>query len=280
MVFRPDILSGRFYLIVILLMPFVFSRIRFQIIACFVCLALGASSLYAQSVGGIGARLALDSAAGFTLPRIQGLVPGSPAAAVLKDSLYILSVAGYDCKGKSIEDVVAKIRGDVGTTVKITVADNKAGKKAKEYDLVRAAIQMPANNTVPAQDPLIGFNEQCERETKVLRRKGLTVVKTYTSDCGNYFFNFDADANVYHVRLYALMQKNADGAKLTARIFDGNNEAVYVETSKPEIKESGDLVTAISEGEMAFKRDCVGVVNTHLSGDAAKCRGMFIVIYK
>ncbi len=255
-------------------------RFKLKFVAFIICFLWCSSFVLAQTVGGIGARLALDSSAGYTLPRIQGLVPGSPAAAVLKDSLFIISVAGYNCKDKSIEDVVAKIRGEVGTAVKVTVADNKAGKKAKEYDLVRAAIQMPANNAVPAQDPLIGFYEQCEREAKLLRRKGLTVVKTYTSDCGSYFFNFDADANVYHVRLYALMQKNAANAKLTARIFDGNNEAVFTELNKPEIKESGDLVTAISEGEMAFKRECVGVVNTRLEGDGAKCRGMFIVIYK
>lgn len=256
------------------------SRIKLQFIAFIICFLCCNSLAFAQTVGGIGARLGLDSSAGYTLPRIQGLVPGSPAAAILKDSLFIISVAGYYCKDKSIEDVVAKIRGEVGTTVKITVADNKAGKKAKEYDLVRAAIQMPANNAVPAQDPLIGFYEQCERDAKLLRRKGLTVVKTYTSDCGSYFFNFDADANVYHVRLYALIQKNVGDAKLTARIFDGNNEAVFTELNKPELKELGELITAISEGEMAFKRDCVGVVNSRLTGDGSKYRGMFIVIYK
>jgi hypothetical protein len=253
-------------------------KYRVQYLLILVCLLFSSLTVFAQTVGGIGARLALDSSAGYTMPRIQGLVAGSPAAAVLKDSLYIIKVAGTDCKNKNLEEVVAIIRGEVGTTVKITVADNTAGKRAKDYDLVRAAIALPASNMVPDKDPLIGFYDQCESDAKAMRRKGKTIIKTYTSDCGNYFFNFDADASVYHVRLVSLAQKSA--GDLTARIFDGNNENVFTALLNPETKALGDLVITTREGEMTFNRDCVGVVNTQYSGDAAKCRGMFILIYK
>jgi len=237
-----------------------------------------------QNVGGIGAQLFLDTAGGFTMPRIQALVPNSPAYAKLNATDYIMKVNDVSCKDKTIEEIVAMIRGEAGTSVKITVADTKQGKRERDVELVRVGLQIPGNNA-PAPDPVAAFNERCENEVKQLKKQRYEIVKTASSECGNFFFNFEAAANQqYHIRAYTLEVKSKGQQNpafyATARVFDGDNEAGATTLAKAASTTAGNTETAQSEGTVTFPKNCIGVVSMQLHDDATKCSRMFIVVYK
>ncbi len=238
----------------------------------------------AQNIGGIGAQLFLDTAGGHTMPRIQALVPNSPAYQYLNATDYIMKVDGVSCKDKTIEEVVAMIRGEAGTTVKVTVADTKEGKRAREVALQRVGLNIPAGSTPPPPDPMTSFTTFCENEVKELRHKHAEIVKTFSSDCGDFFFNFNAEGGQYHVRVTMMEPKGSGGYtpgfSAAARVFDGDNEAAATQLTATAPKDGGNFEAALLEGTVSFKKFCVGTIAVSMHGDVKKCGGMYIVVYK
>ena len=221
----------------------------------------------------------IDTAAGHTLPRIQALIPNSPALGKLKATDFIMSVNDVSCKDKTIEEVVSQIRGEVGTNVHITVADNHDGDHPRTYDIPRVSIQL-----APPADPSTAFFTYCDNEVKTLRNKGVEIVKTFNSDCGNFFFNFEAEPREYHVRVMTMEVKGTGtytpGFYPTARVFENDNEASAVDIAKVAPHDGGNFMVAQLYGDINFKKSCVGVVSINLHDDASKCHSMFVVVYK
>jgi hypothetical protein len=281
---------------------YTFQSITMIILLLLLSVTLPQGNAFAQNIGGIGAQLFLDTSEGFTMPRIMALIPNTPADKFLKATDFIMKVNDMDCKNKTIEEVVGVIRGEAGTTVKITVADTKEGKHQREYDLTRVSMQTgvpPNGGTAPPPDPLTAFYTDCENEVKQMKRKGIQIIKTYTSECGNYFFNFNAEtAGAYHIRLMAMQEKTnlpagqagtdtIPGFYPTARIFDGDNEAAAITLSKTAPKPAENpasggtgMMIAQLEGDLGFKKSGVGVISVQIHDDVKKCRGMYIVVYK
>lgn len=217
----------------------------------------------AQTLGGIGAVLKLDTIKeGYTLPRILSLVANSPAAKTIKEGLYIISVNGVPCKDQTLEQVVNNIRGQAGTKVTLTLADNPKGKQAKDYEIERVVIQQV--------DPVDAFNAECEAAIKQLKRQGHTIERNINSDCGDYFFNFDAEPGTYHVRMMVLDGGKKSDASIVAKVsgWDGNKEI----TLKP-------TTTNNYEEQVIFTRSSVGVIATALA-DKQSCKAIYIVVYK
>jgi hypothetical protein len=233
----------------------------------------------AQTIGGIGAQLFIDTVDGFNMPRILSLVPNSPAYDSLRATDYIIQVNGTSCKNKTIEEVVAMIRGITGTKVHITVADTKHGSRPREYDLTRVTIQVAG-----LPDPVPTFNAWCENEATQLKKKGFEIVKTFTSDCGNYFFNFDAEAGGYRTRVYSMEEKGSGtftpGYTVSAKVFDVNKESAAIQLSRSSPSESGTLVISQLDGSVTFNRDCVGNIGITITGDLNKCKAMYIIVYR
>lgn len=68
---------------------------------------------------GIGAYVSMDTATGLT--KISGIIEGAPASEVdIRENDLIYAVDGVETYGKTLEDVVAEIKGPEGTTVVIT----------------------------------------------------------------------------------------------------------------------------------------------------------------
>jgi len=232
---------------------------------------------FAQTLGGIGAMLSLDSTGGYTLPYIVSIIPNSPAAKALKEKIFIQSVNGESCKGRSMDDVVGLIRGTVGTPVKIRASDDKMGMFSSEYELVRAGIATPAGT--PAPDPVAAFYAGCEQQVHQMKRQGAVIVKTYNSEAGDFFFNFNAGAGTYHARVLCLADKgSAQGMTVGATLFDNNNEAGAQPLHKGP---DGAKGIAVLEGDISFTKDGVGVVHTHIPADnTVKCLAMYVVVFK
>ncbi|MFI5196325.1 MAG: PDZ domain-containing protein [Chitinophagales bacterium] len=247
------------------------------LIALFLTLSITPS--LAQNIGGIGAKLFLDTAGGYTMPRIMSLVPNSPADSNLKATDFIIKVNDISCKDKTIEEVVALIRGEAGTHVKITVADTRQGKHPREYDLVR--IGLPGVAAQPPPDPVTAFYDQCEKEVQQLSVKRFTIIKTFNATCGDRYFNFEAERRPYHVRVMT-MEDNSAGAAFyaTARVFDNDDEPGATALNKADSKEQGGMMTAQSEGEVTFRKNCIGVVNVQMHGDITKCHAMYVIVYR
>ncbi len=245
-------------------------KITFQAFLLLFCLL--SSGAFAQSTGGIGASLKLDTAQnGTTLPKILSIVPNSPAAARnLQAGWYIVTVNGLPCKNKSLEDVVSNIRGAEGTTVKIEIADNPQGKKAIEYTLTRATIA--TNNNTPLPDPKDAFVMACEQEVKLLKRKGHSIAKAVSSDCGDYFFSFDATEGNYVVKLLALAPVNT----ISAEVYDSRTETLTTSL----VAENNNSTTATLTANIKMAANSAGVVSVTIKEPQTNCKGMYIIVYK
>ncbi len=243
------------------------------------CLCAAPGRVLAQNVGGIGAQLLMDTTGGHTMPMVSGLVAGSAADQFLKATDYIIKVDGKSCLDKTLVEVVGMIRGEVGTKVHVTVADTKEGKNPREYDLTRGAIPAITTKSI---DPVPAFTEQCENDVREMKKRGVSVVKTFPSDCGNYFFNFDAEARTYTIRIMVL-EGGDDASKpfgVTARVFDNTNEKGATAISRYRKEDAAGYTRGLLDGTATFTKAGVGVVNVQLQDDGKKCKAMYVVICK
>jgi hypothetical protein len=237
----------------------------------------------AQTVGGIGAMLSMDSLGGYTLPFVKGVVPNTPAAKSLKENLFIQSVDGISCKNKSLDEIVALIRGVIGSSIKITVSDDKMGLFSNSYDLVRAGITTGAPAAAPPPDPVAAFNTDCAAELKKIHKMGFKVIKTYNSECGNFFFNFDSQNGLFHVGVYYLSEKDY---QLSADVFDNkyfdkHDESNSVKLQKKNTKDFNGMQVSELNGDISFTKDGVGVVGIKVPADnSGKCAAVYVVVYK
>jgi carboxyl-terminal processing protease len=101
---------------------------------------------------GIGAYVSLDE--DLHLPRISGVIPGTPAErAELRIDDIIYEVDGNSTEGLELNEVVSLIKGPEGTRVRLTLL---RGSKREEIgiDVERSAVEVPTVNT-----KLLGENE-------------------------------------------------------------------------------------------------------------------------
>ncbi len=243
----------------------------------FLCLALSGIAFGQASIGGIGARLGLDTVAGSTLPIIVSIIAKSPAEGVLKEKQYILKVNEFNCKDKSIDEIVGVIRGEAGTHVKVTVADDRSGKNQTEHDFTRISMTFA--------DPVTSFNDAREMEVKALKKQGKTITKTFTSDCGNYFFNFNADPGTYKIRFLTLDEKGAGaykpGYEASATVFDNEKEANAITLKAIPPKDVTTSMIVELDGELSFTKESVGTISIKIKplDEFSRCKAMYIVVY-
>jgi len=245
---------------------------KYSILAIILFFCSFTTGTFAQTTGGIGATLKLDTTQnGTTLPQIQSILPGSPAAArKLQAGWYIVSVNGQPCQNKSLEDVVGGIRGAEGTTVKLEIADNPQAKKTIEYTLVRATIQ---TNNAPLPDPKDAFVQVCEQDVKLLKRNGHSIAKAVSSNCGDYYFSFDATEGNYTVKLLALAPTNS----ISAVVYDSRTESV---TTALVPQNTNNATTTTLTANVAMTPNSAGVVSVIVKEPNTNCKGMYIIVYK
>ena len=92
------------------------------------------------SIVGIGA--VMDTSSG--KPIIVSVIPGGPAErAGLRSGDQVLSVDGVSTDGQDIDTVVKRIRGDEGTTVKVSVL-HQGESVPSDYSIVREKVTVPS----------------------------------------------------------------------------------------------------------------------------------------
>lgn len=109
--------------------------------------------LYSDSAGiyyGIGAYVSLDEATGYA--KISGVIAGTPAEeAELREDDIIYMVNEEDVYGLTLQQVVAKIKGEEGTTVHLTLV--RDGVQIEE-DIVRRKVESPTVNYEMMEDDI------------------------------------------------------------------------------------------------------------------------------
>lgn len=100
--------------------------------------------------GGLGLQLTIDG----SRIVILGVLPNTPAEqAELVTGSTIVAIDGESTAGKTLEEVVKKLRGEVGTSVRLTIIHPRAfevGMAPREIELKRAFI--PVSADIPLQD--------------------------------------------------------------------------------------------------------------------------------
>ncbi len=92
------------------------------------------------SIVGIGALMNTDNGT----PIIQSVIPGGPAdRAGLRSGDRVLSVDGKSLDGVDIDETVKLIRGDAGTTVKLSILHANESTPV-DYSIVREKVTVPA----------------------------------------------------------------------------------------------------------------------------------------
>lgn len=93
----------------------------------------------AGEFGGIGVSVSKDLESGFfSLTNVKGDTPGGKAGIQEADLLY--KVEGESVEGLTVEQVVSRIRGEVGTNVNITVVRKETGEE-KDLTIKREIIE-------------------------------------------------------------------------------------------------------------------------------------------
>jgi carboxyl-terminal processing protease len=92
------------------------------------------------SIVGVGALMNVDG----NVPIIQSVIPGGPAErAGLRSGDKVLTIDGTTTEGEDIDAVVKRIRGDAGTTVKLSILHD-GEMSPVEYSIVREKVVVPA----------------------------------------------------------------------------------------------------------------------------------------
>lgn len=89
---------------------------------------------------GIGAYLSIDQATGCGV--VAGTISGTPAEESLRSGDIVYKVDGESIQGLSLDEIVAKVRGEEGSTVHLTVV-REGESDYLEIDLVRKKIESP-----------------------------------------------------------------------------------------------------------------------------------------
>ncbi|MGN1024454.1 MAG: S41 family peptidase [Lachnospiraceae bacterium] len=106
--------------------------------------------------GGIGAWISTDKTTGY--PKIAGIIDDTPAQkAGLREDDIIYKVDGEDCGSMSTDEVVSKVRGEVGTDVTLTIA--RSGEPDYlEITITRDTIsEQMVSSKVTDEDSRIGY---------------------------------------------------------------------------------------------------------------------------
>ena len=187
------------------------------------------SSGLSGSYVGIGVRI--DTAAD-GLPLIVGVFPNSPAAgAGLAVGDEIVAVDGNQATGHTVTDVVGWVRGEAGSTVKVTVRAGAAGKE-RTVSMVRADVAVdPVSWTlVPGSRTALIRLEQFSTGAAddLIKAIGLArgggadrIVLDIRGNPGGYVNEADAVASQFLKTGLVFIERAADGHETTHPVKPG-----------------------------------------------------------
>lgn len=114
---------------------------------------------------GIGAYIGIDT--NTSLPRITGIIDGTPAQeSGLRAGDLLYKVDGNEVQGQELSQVVSQVKGEEGTTVRLTIV-REGESDYLEIDVVRRKVESPTVN-YKMLDERIGYIQIMEFDTVTL----------------------------------------------------------------------------------------------------------------
>lgn len=170
--------------------------------------------------GGIGAEIDIKSGQLIVLAPLNN----SPAAAAgLRANDAILAINGQSTQNLSLQDAVNEIRGDIGTTVTLTIL-RKGWNKPQDFKITRANIQVPTvdwkvidNNILDLQ--LYSFNQNAEADFNNAVNSGIQdgakgMILDLRNDPGGYLnVAVDLASELLPANTPVVIEENAQGVK-------------------------------------------------------------------
>ena len=235
------------------------------------------------SFGGIGVVMGLKDKEITVVSPIEG-TPG--AAAGIKTGDKIVKIDGVDAKEISIEQAAAKIRGEVGTKVVLTIRRN--GEEDKDYEITRSNIEIKTVGSTMLENN-IGYiriatfsehtGKDLERAYKELEEKGMkAIVLDLRNNPGGLLTSSVEVGNLFVPKGKIVSIIKRDGSKeeyesqlpevkypLAVLINGGSASASEIVAGAVQDTKAGVLV-----GTKSYGKGSVQVVVPMYSGDALK----------
>ncbi len=182
----------------------------------------------AGNLEGIGAELTLQNDAVTVVTPLKGS-PAQKAGILPKD--IIIEVEGQSTEGWTLDQVVSKVRGPQGTSVKLAVYRDKVGKK--EFTITREAIHVPSV------------------EAKVIEKNGKKIGYISLNQFG------EQSIQEFKKELQAQQKQNIDGLVMDLRnngggLLDGAIDLVSLFLDK------GTVVSVERRGQITETDDVLG----------------------
>jgi len=250
-------------------------RIRF-----FACIALlfYHAHAWSQVFCGIGMTFSVDTAGGILYPKIESIIPNSPAArAGLKPGMFIKGVNGQNTENRRNDEILFMIKGDEDTPVDIYFANAKYERPAK-VRIMRGLI------TKESGDVLADFYTIAEAAAKELEKDNYKIVSVTKASCENKDIVFTAESGRdYFAKVYLLDIFNFSGAEacsITAELSDETGKNTVVLTKRDPLKIAGiDFDQLFLEATFQSKHKEVLHLKSHKQESPTTCREALVVIY-
>ena len=187
--------------------------------------------------GDIGAGIGIEVAIRNNLPTIIRALKNNPAiTAGIQSGDVILEVNGESVSGMTIDEITSKIKGEVGTSVKIKVSRNN---EEKEFSVTRAKISNPSVElnisnkiailTISRFDNKTG--NLAKKYAQEIKQKGISkVILDLRGNGGGYVTAAQSVASLW-LKKGSLIVSEKKGTKTVDGVrADGNNILAGIET--------------------------------------------------
>jgi hypothetical protein len=250
----------------------------FKVVVCTLAFCMYVTPSHAQVFCGIGMTFSIDTTGGILYPKVESLIPNSPAErSGLEKGMFIKGVNGQNTENKRNEEILYLIKGDEGTEVSIFAAKQKY-ERPKEYKITRGVI------TKESGDVLADFYKVSDLAVKSLEKEGYTIIASYKALCGDKDISFDAEpGKSYYSKVFLLDLFNFAGTEacnISADISDDKDQNSTNLLKIEPIKVSGfDISQLYLEAAFQSKHKEVLHVKSHKLESPTTCREAYIVIY-
>lgn len=233
---------------------------------------------HAQVFCGIGMTFSVDTTGGILYPKVESLIPNSPAErSGLEKGMFIKGVNGQTTENRRNEEILYLIKGDEGTVVSIFAAKEKYGRP-KEYKITRGLI------TKESGDVLGDFYKVSEMAVDALKNDGNTIIATFKGGCEDKDISFEAEAGKnYYTKVFVLDMFNFAGTEacqISAALTDDKNQNSADLLAVEPLKVSGfEIKQLFREASFQSKHKEVLHLSSHKLESPTTCRETFVVVY-
>ncbi len=232
----------------------------------------------AQVFCGIGMTFSIDTTGGILYPKVESLIPNSPAEkAGIGKGMFIKGVNGQNTENRQNSEILYMIKGDEGTTVSLFAAKQKY-ERPKEYKMTRGLI------TKESGDVLGDFYKVSETAVEALKKDGYKIVAVFKGLCEDKDISFNTEpGKSYFAKVFMLDLFNFAGTEacyLTAELSDDKGQNVVNIPKVEAVAGHGYSINQLYlEANFQSKHTEALRLRSHKIESPTICREAFVMVY-